>query len=190
MVTLLPDGAPLRPIRSRLVHDAEHGDVLDAITRAQTSVWIATANLKEVMVPGARRTRGRWGSILDVLDDLARDGVELRLLHASLPSRAFRRRFDKLPALIRGGIELRQCPRVHLKLVAVDGCWAYFGSANWTGAGLGNKNEHRRNFELGMVTDDTAVLDSLQARFDRIWRGAECGKCKLRDVCPAPLDVG
>jgi hypothetical protein len=24
--------------------------------------------------------------------------------------------------------------------------------------------------------------------FDRVWRGAECAACKLRDECGAPLD--
>jgi hypothetical protein len=29
----------------------------------------------------------------------------------------------------------------------------------------------------------------VQAYFDRIWRGAECAACKLRDRCPKPLDA-
>ena len=50
--------------------------------------------------------------------------------------------------------------------------------------------EGRRNFEMGIVTDDTRMLDAAQARFDRIWRGAECGACKLRRECPAPISLG
>jgi hypothetical protein len=64
----------------------------------------------------------------------------------------------------------------------------YLGSANFTGAGLGAKAEGRRNFELGIVTDDDLLLDAIQARFDRIWTGRECGNCRLRALCPAPLD--
>ena len=30
-------------------------------------------------------------------------------------------------------LELRQCPRVHLKTVLIDGQFCYLGSANWTG---------------------------------------------------------
>jgi phosphatidylserine/phosphatidylglycerophosphate/cardiolipin synthase-like enzyme len=75
-----------------------------------------------------------------------------------------------------------------LKAVIVDGGFLYLGSANWTGAGLGAKGTGRRNFELGMVTDDALLLDDVQEIFDRIWRGAECAACKLRDVCPFPLD--
>jgi phosphatidylserine/phosphatidylglycerophosphate/cardiolipin synthase-like enzyme len=87
-----------------------------------------------------------------------------------------------------GRFEMRLCPRVHLKAVIVDGGFLYLGSANWTGAGLGAKGTGRRNFELGMVTDDALLLDDVQEIFDRIWRGAECAACKLRDVCPFPLD--
>ena len=81
------------------------------------------------------------------------------------------------------------CPRVHLKMIAVDGRHLYLGSANLTGAGLGAKAEGRRNFEMGIVTDSEAMLDAAQARFDRIWRGAECAGCKLRGECPRPLDM-
>jgi len=86
------------------------------------------------------------------------------------------------------GMELRQCPRVHLKLIAVDGRALYLGSANFTGAGLGAKGDGRRNFEMGILTDDEVLLDASQARFDAIWRGKECGPCRLRSVCPKPLD--
>ena len=58
------------------------------------------------------------------------------------------------------GLKMRQCPRVHLKLIAVDGSSLYLGSANFTGAGLGAKGDGRRNFEMGIVTDDEGMLDA------------------------------
>jgi phosphatidylserine/phosphatidylglycerophosphate/cardiolipin synthase-like enzyme len=75
-----------------------------------------------------------------------------------------------------------------LKVIAVDGAALYLGSANFTGAGLGAKGDGRRNFEMGILTDDDVLLDATQARFERIWSGKECGACKLRSVCPKPLD--
>ena len=84
-------------------------------------------------------------------------------------------------------VKLWCCPRVYLKMIAIDGRLLYLGSANLTGAGLGAKGEGRRNFEMGIVTDDTAMLDVAQARFDRIWRGGECSACKLMGECPNPL---
>ena len=178
----------MQPVRMRLVTGRDpYETVIGAVRQAQTSIWIATANLKEMRVEVAGRRRYR--SVLDVLDDRVATGVEVRLLHAALPSRPFRDAFDGYPRLVAGGMELRLCPRVHMKAVVVDGRLLYLGSANWTGAGLGAKSVERRNFELGILTDDEGLLDAVQAEIDRIWRGAACGTCRLRDTCEAPLDL-
>ena len=189
-----------RDVSLELVSGRGHYDrVIAAIKEAHTSVWIATANVKELMIedgrarPGRRRTmrRSNYGSILVVLDELASRGVELRLLHAEIPSGPFRDELANHPRLVTGGLALRRCPRVHLKTVIVDGSLMYLGSANWTGAGLGAKGSGRRNFELGIVTDDGLLLDQVQSLYDHLWNGAECTACKLRDGCPGPLaDLG
>ncbi len=182
---------PLRVIADR----AHYEQVMSAVLEAKQSVWIATANLKDVMVedprviPGRRRgRRGNYKSVLDMLAERASQGVELRLLHAGPPSRAFRRSFDARPELVEGGLEMRKCPRVHLKTVVVDARLVYLGSANWTGAGLGAKGDGRRNFEMGILTSDEQMIDQVQDRYDRIWRGVECKDCRLRDECEMPLD--
>ena len=175
---------PARPVALELISGRGHYDrVISAVLGAHTSVWIATANVKELLVEDGRR----YVSILALLDGLAARGVELRLLHAELPSRPFRAAIARHPRLVAGGLALRRCPRVHLKVVIVDGQLLYLGSANWTGAGLGAKGTGRRNFELGNVTDDAPLLDQVQSIYDRIWRGGECAGCKLRDECPGPL---
>jgi phosphatidylserine/phosphatidylglycerophosphate/cardiolipin synthase-like enzyme len=174
---------------------AHYERVIAAVMAAKVSVWIASANVKELMVedsrarPGRRRTLKQrpYVSVLAHLDDLAKRGVELRLLHAEIPSGPFRKEIAQHPRLLNGGLALRRCPRVHLKTVIVDGELCYLGSANWTGAGLGAKGAGRRNFELGIVTDDAAVLDQVQALYERIWSGGECEGCKLRSECPGPL---
>ena len=189
---------PLRVIRAGLVAGRAHYDtVIRAVMEASHSVWIATANLKELMVedhraaPGRRRTRRprSYRSILAVFAEHARRGVEIRILHAGAPSRAFRAELDRHPILFQGGLELRNCPRLHFKAVVVDGAFLYLGSANWTGAGLGAKGAGRRNFELGFVTADDQLLDRVQFLYERIWTGGECGKCKIRDLCSGPLDL-
>ncbi len=185
-----------RSVSLRVLSDREHYDeVMEAVLAAEQSVWVATANLKDVMVedqrvvPGRRRgRRSNYRSVLEAFSELTERGVELRLLHASPPSRAFRRSFDAQSALVQGGLQMRVCPRVHLKTVVVDARLVYLGSANWTGAGLGAKGDGRRNFEMGIVTSDEQTIDQVQERYDRIWRGAECPACRLRDECEMPLD--
>ncbi len=178
-----------RRVELSLVRDRE---LMGAIAKARVSVWIATANVKGLRVEAAvgtrARARGRYISVLEVFDDLAARGVELRMLHAGVPSRAFQEDLQARRRLARGGLAMRRCPRVHLKMVAVDGAQLYLGSANFTGAGLGAKGDNRRNFEVGILTDDDLLLDEMQARFDAIWSGRECRGCALRSVCPAPLD--
>lgn len=185
-----------RAIALELVGGRGHYErVLAAVLGARVSVWIATANVKELMVEDARAAPGRrrslrksaYVSVLARLDELAARGVELRLLHAEIPSRPFRAELAQHPRLVGGGLALRRCPRVHMKAVIVDGALLYLGSANWTGAGLGAKGSGRRNFELGVVTDDGPLLDQVQGLYDRVWTGGECGACRLRPECPGPL---
>jgi phosphatidylserine/phosphatidylglycerophosphate/cardiolipin synthase-like enzyme len=184
---------PLPRCELTLIEGRRHYEqVIGAVRRAERSIWIATANLKELMIEDGqprlgRRRRDPYVSVLELFDELVARGVEIRLLHAAPPSRAFRNRFDVLPRLVKGGIELRMCPRVHLKTVIVDGRLLYLGSANWTGAGLGAKGEGRRNFELGLITEDEAMLDAVQGLFDELWRGRRCGTCRVRDTCEMPL---
>jgi phosphatidylserine/phosphatidylglycerophosphate/cardiolipin synthase-like enzyme len=190
---------PARPVSLELISGRGHYErVIAAVREAHTSIWIATANVKELLVedgraaPGRRRTMRRgsresYVSILALLDELAARGVELRLLHAALPSGPFRTELARHPRLVAGGLALARCPRVHMKAVIVDGALLYLGSANWTGAGLGAKGSGRRNFELGIVTDDTELLDRAQAMYEHVFRGGECAGCKLRAECPGPL---
>ncbi len=194
---------PARAFALQLVGGRGHYErVVRVVMEARRSVWIATANLKELMVedhravPGRRRTArvssraaaaGGYRSILEVFDELAGRGVELRILHATPPSGPFRATLARRPALARA-LAMRACPRVHFKAVIVDGAFVYVGSANWTGAGLGAKGTGRRNFELGFAGSDDGLLDRVQELYDRVWRGTVCKGCKLRDVCPSPLD--
>lgn len=184
---MLPQGTSpmLRSITAELVTGQAlyRTVVLDKLAHARESVWISTANVKAMFV----EQDGHFDSVLALFRTLAARGVELRLLHAEIPSRPFRKAFDKLPSLVRGGLELKICPRVHFKCVLVDGAWAYLGSANLTGAGLGAKHADARNFELGLLTEDFDIIDRVRALFQAVWSGAECGTCRLRAVCPDPI---
>lgn len=168
-----------------LIADEAHLDrlVREGIGHAAVSVDIATADLKAMLIPetSGRSTR----SILRLLADLAERGVEVRLLHAGVPSAAA---LDELRHTRPASFTIRRCPRLHAKLVLVDSTELYLGSANLTGAGMGAKGPTRRNFELGLITRDEAMIDSVSAYFNAIWEGEHCEGCGRRDVCPVPLE--
>jgi phosphatidylserine/phosphatidylglycerophosphate/cardiolipin synthase-like enzyme len=88
-----------------------------------------------------------------------------------------------------GGIERILCPRVHFKSVVIDGDFAYTGSANLTGAGMGAKSAGRRNFESGIITDDKGIIGKIMEQFDRIWRGEHCRDCKRKEFCADYKDL-
>lgn len=152
--------------------------ILEAVPSARRYLWLATSDLKDLHVARGRRMI----PFLQVLSELLEQGVAVRLLHAKEPGPMFRRDFDRFPNLV-AGLERILCPRVHFKSVVVDGRWAYSGSANLTGAGLGAKSDRRRNFEGGFVSTDPAVVAAIAAQFDRIWMGSECEACGRKQHC-------
>ncbi len=154
------------------------------IGKARKFLWIATSDLKDLYVDKGRG----MAPFLEILSDLIKRQVEIRLLHAKEPGPAFRRDFDKYPNLITG-MERILCPRVHLKAVVIDGGFAYTGSANLTGAGMGAKSEHKRNFESGIITDNEAIVEKVMEQFDNIWRGTHCPPCKRKKFCADYKDI-
>ena len=58
---------------------------------------------------------------------------------------------------------VREAPAAVEEAVIVDKAWVYLGNANLTGAGLGTKADGRRNFELGLCTEDFDTLDRVSA---------------------------
>src|SRR5258705_3156647 len=162
-------GAPRGDVE--LVVDGEHFQriVLEGICTARVSVDIATADFKAMLVPKGGRRRAE--SIVSVLRKLAVKGVEIRLLHAGVPSSAALIELKKgLPA----NLIIRRCPRLHAKTVVIDARSMYLGSANLTGAGLGAKADGRRNFEWGVWTSAEAMIESVLAEFKTVGEGRHC----------------
>ena len=154
-------------------------EVISRIPKVKRLLWIATADLKDLYV---EKKGGAVVPLLQILNDLVKKGVEVRLIHAKEPGTAFREDFDKYPALW-GGMERRLCPRVHMKIIVMDSNLVYVGSANLTGAGMGMKSAANRNFEAGFLTDEPGFIDAAMSHFDQIWEGTFCSKCGRKDFC-------
>jgi phosphatidylserine/phosphatidylglycerophosphate/cardiolipin synthase-like enzyme len=155
---------------------------IEPIASASSFVWIGTADIKDLHV----HFKGRVQSFLAVLDSLLKRKVAIRLLHAKEPGVNFRRSFDKYP-LLWDGMERQLCPRVHFKHIIIDGKFAYSGSANLTGAGLGIKSPNNRNFESGFITTDPAIVEAIMRQFDEVWLGKFCKGCGRKDFCSDPI---
>jgi len=152
--------------------------IQERIPAAEKFVWIGTSDIKDLYV----KKKTKMVPFLEVLSDLIKKGIEIRLIHAKEPGEIFREEFDKYPALIKG-MERLLCPRVHFKIVIIDGKFAYTGSANLTGAGMGSKSENNRNFENGFITDNGSLVNSIMNQFDQVWMGKHCKKCGRKEFC-------
>ena len=163
-------------------NEAHYEQVIERIKTVKKTLWIGTADIKDLYVKDCRGSK----PLLEVLSDLAKRGVEIRLIHAKEPGPAFRQDFDKYPALIEG-MERVLCPRVHFKIIVFDLKAAYVGSANLTGAGLGMKGENTRNFEAGILSTNRDFVKNAAEQFDSVWMGAHCKGCKRKEFCGDPI---
>ena len=173
---------PAEPEFQYIANDAHYDKVIDKIKDCKKTIWIGTADIKDLYVKDGRGTK----PLLEVLSDLAKRGVEIRLIHAKEPGPAFRQDFDKYPALI-DGMERVLCPRVHFKIIIFDLKTAYVGSANLTGAGLGMKGENTRNFEAGVLSCNKDFVKNAAEQFDSVWMGAHCKGCRRKEFCGDPI---
>jgi phosphatidylserine/phosphatidylglycerophosphate/cardiolipin synthase-like enzyme len=171
MAELIVDGAHFQRI------------IRDGVLGAKIGIDIATADFKAMLIPEPHSRRAQ--SIVTHLRRLASRGVEIRLLHAGVPSGPALR---ELKAELPQGMTIRRCPRLHAKMVVIDSRRMYLGSANLTGAGLGAKSDGRRNFEMGIWTESAAMIDAALEEFNQLWEGRQCGSCQRKDICPVPLE--
>lgn len=171
----------------KLIFDGEHFELIVEgwILKARNRIWIASANLKDLHVPGGSR---RSRPLLSHLYALSRNGVGIRIIHGARPSAPFSRTLRSMEGKVADdGFEMLHCPRNHSKLILIDGRFAYTGSANLTGAGMGARSERTRNFEAGVCFTDPENVGRLEEYFDGIWMGRRCEGCGRKKLCPGPV---
>ena len=159
-----------------------YNEVLARVVNVKRSLWIGTADIKDLHVKVGDTTK----PFLAVIALLIRRGVEVRLIHAKEPGPNFREDFDRYPVLY-DRLERVLCPRVHFKMLVFDCEEVYIGSANLTGAGIGMKSSDKRNFEAGILTDDPQIVEQAMKQFDDVWIGKHCKTCKRKGYCPDPI---
>lgn len=152
--------------------------IIQRVSITKKYLWLATSDLKDLYI----HKGDKFVPFLELLSDLISNNVEVRLLHAKEPGANFRKDFDKYPALI-SGLERILCPRVHFKSIIIDGQFAYCGSANLTGAGIGAKTDSRRNFEAGFITENKNLINKIMNQFDSVWMGSKCPSCDRKKFC-------
>jgi len=52
---------------------------------------------------------------------------------------------------------------------------------------MGMKGEGARNFEAGILTDESSLVEAAMTQFDEVWCGRMCKKCRRRDYCGDPI---
>lgn len=159
-------------------NEQHYTEVISRIASVHETLWIGTADIKDLYVKQGNDTIPLLGQIAGLL----KRGVGVRLIHAKEPGPNFREDFDKYP-ILSTALERVLCPRVHFKLMIFDLETAYIGSANLTGAGIGMKSSLRRNFEAGIITNDPQLVEAAINQFDTLWMGSHCAKCGRKEFC-------
>ena len=82
----------------QFISDSSHcTTVLDLAMKAKHSLWIGTADIKDLYVQQGKSEK----PFLGVLAELISRGVEVRLIHAKEPGPNFRNDFDRYPRLAK-----------------------------------------------------------------------------------------
>ncbi len=148
--------------------------VISRIHKTKTSLIIGTYNLQDIQI----EVGGLSTSLSEVLKKLARRGVKVLIILAPFMQRSQFIHTIRNNRLDSGNILIRFCRRMHFKTIISDLQYAYIGTANLSGAGVGMKSIRKRNFELGFVTYNTNVIADIATTFMEIFNGEYCSeKC-------------
>ena len=167
--------------------------IAHGLMQAKESLIIGTYNLQDIRI--SSNESHQRNSLSDVILSLLKRNVQVLIVLAAFmqKSRFIQTLSEKCHH--HENIRIRFCRRMHLKAVIVDLKYAYFGSANLSGAGVGLKSLQKRNFELGFITHDSDLIADIASTFMEIFNGKFCSKDRchffenshLQDPCKGIL---
>lgn len=171
-----------------IVNDEHYDEVIERIRNARRSIVVMIANFKKFRLKPAKGKNYNDGTpFLKMLIEKAKSGVSVKALCSSTSygmDQELEMYYDKKAPKT---FQYKQCVRSHIKMIIIDDCYAYIGSANVTGAGLGQGNYTPGNFEMGILTTDPGIIDKAKNEFEAIWNGNYCKNCHRRDACVKPM---
>ena len=120
--------------------------------------------------------------LIEFLIEKAKKGVSVRIISAE-DSINFQNYVEDAYCKAPQKFVVCFCARCHAKVVIVDDEIAYIGSANMTKAGLGQPHCSPGNFEVGVLTDNSDAIASLNTYFSRIESHEFCEGCHRTKDC-------
>ena len=170
----------------RLITEDFYKEVIKRICAAKSSIKIMTAdiNLIRLKPTASQGNKYKDGTpIMDILVEKAKKGVSVQII-SSEKSAQFQEEVER--AYCKSSKKpffVCFCARNHAKVVIIDDRFAYMGSANMTRAGLGQPYNSPGNFEVGILTEDSKIIASLNDFFSRITNHEFCEGCHRQKHC-------
>ena len=149
---------------TRLVKDVEHVDlILDNIDSAVSSIYIATANFKNVYLYG--------DNLVSILNKKVEEGVEIKVICSKLHHQSIDMDFEVI-----------ECQRNHMKMFIFDEEKLYVGSANLTSAAITDRGNSTKtnNHEAGIFTVDEDIVSDALEHFNAVFDISDCDTCKIK----------
>ncbi len=145
---------------------------MEGLVKAKTSLIIGTYNSQDLRIP----FRGRITSLSEIIRRLVNKDVKVLICLAPIMRSSQFIQTCRSIQDISENLIIRFCRRMHIKTIVVDLEYAYVGSANLSGAGIGLKSVRKRNFELGFVTRESNIIADVAWMFMEIFNGKFCSK--------------
>lgn len=171
---------------ARLITENHYQKIFEHIFAAKSSIKIMTADFRLFRLkPISKKGKDKQGRtpFIKYLMKIAEQDISVQII-CSDPTKNVKVIFEELyKKMNTDNFRIFFCIRNHAKVVIIDDKIAYLGSANVTPAGLGQGVLSPGNFEVGIMSDNSEIISSLNALFSKIMNGDYCEKCHRANKC-------